>query len=330
MTQFEKMYDTVQGREQIDGIFAVDTHVLVEALRILGPMTVDGRQMSVENDPRCDCPRVIYELEDESTRPVGYIRTDRKAILGNLLQLLMQKALGVSPSQYWGQLFQMLISEINEKHILAYFMDEETQSAAESFNMAGRIMNAEQTAKLLKYEDGNGWDYLHVNNSNMAGAKSNLFTEESVVKDVTVGSDGTVTTKLTVQYENTFAHSDCNLERGGLCLNAPLRNWVRVYAPAGSTFISSKGIISPADGKAVNMETYEDLGKTVFEGFLIINPKSNSTFELSYTSPVKSGDNKYRLLIQKQPGTDGQEFTVRINGKERSTFVLDTDTELVL
>jgi hypothetical protein len=330
MQQFVSMYEYAKGKEKIDGIIAVDTHVLVEALKILGPMTVDGRVMSVETDKRCDCPRVIYELEDEATRPVGYIRSDRKAILGNLLQQLMQKALGVSPSQYWGQLFQMLISEISQKHVLTYFLDPETQKAAESFNMAGRIMVAGETAKLLKYEEGQGWDYLHINNSNMAGAKSNLFTNEEITKDGTIEKDGTLTTRLTVRYNNTFAHSDCNLERGGLCLNAPLRNWVRVYVPKGSTLIESKGLISPLDGKPAKMEVSEDLGKTVFEGFLIVNPMSNSTFEITYSSPLKLSDGAYQALIQKQPGTDGQQYTIKLNGRERKRFVLETDTEVSL
>lgn len=330
MLQFMKMYDTVRGKEKIDGIIAVDTHVLVEALRILGPMTIDGRPMTVDIDKRCNCPRVIYELEDESTRPVGYIRSDRKAILGTLLQRIMQQALGVSPSQYWGQLFQMIITEINQKHVLAYFTDSEMQKAAESFNMAGRIMNSEDSTKLLKYQDGNGWDYLHVNNANMAGAKSNLFTNEEMTKDVKINSDGTITTTLSVKYSNTFPHSDCNLERGGLCLNAPLRNWVRVYVPKGSKLVESKGLISPQTGKSVPMDTYDSLGKTVFEGFLIVNPQSSTTFELTYTSPVKSPDGKYRLLWQKQPGTDGQQITVKLNGRERSKFLLSTDTELTL
>lgn len=329
MQQFLKMYETAAGREKIDGIIAVDTHVLVEVLKILGSETIGGRVFSADIDKRCDCPRAVYELEDYSTRPVNYVRTERKDIIGTLLQQLMQKALGVSPSQYWGKLFQMLLTEVNEKHVLAYFLEPDAQKASESFNMAGRIMTATETATLLAYKEGNGWDYVHLNNSNMAGAKSNMFVSEKVTKDVTVNGD-TLTTKLTVEYKNPYKGSDCGLESGGLCLNAPLRNWVRVYAPAGSTFIESKGVISPADGKAKPMDTYADLGKTVFEGFLIVNPLGTARIELTYTSPVKSSDSKYRLLIQKQPGTDGQEWIIRLNGKDRKKIILDMDFELIL
>lgn len=163
----------------------------------------------------------------------------------------------------------------------------------------------------------------------MAGAKSNMFVSEKVTKDITVSGD-TVTTKLTVDYKNPYKGSDCGLESGGLCLNAPLRNWVRVYAPQGSKLVETKGVISPTDGKSKPMDTFSDLGKTMFEGFLIVNPLGTARIEVTYTSPVKSTDGKYRLLIQKQPGTDGQEWVIRYNGKDRKKFILDTDTEIVL
>jgi hypothetical protein len=292
-------------------------------------MYVYGREFSAETDSRCDCPKAVYELEDYATRPVNYVRTARKDIIGVLMQGLMQKALGVSPSQYWGSLFQMLISEINEKHVLANFHDEEIQNAAESFNMAGRIMIASETATLLKYREGEGWDYLHINNSNMAGAKANMFVNEKVTKDVTVRNDS-VTTKLTIEYKNPYPGSDCGLESGGLCLNAPLRNWLRIYVPSGSSLSESQGTQSPADGKPAPMDSYESLGKTVFEGFLIVSPLGTARVEVTYTSPIGPGDGKYRLLIQKQPGTDQEEYTLKLDGREKSKFVLLTDTEFEL
>lgn len=329
MQKFEELYETTSSRETIDGIWAVDTHVLVEALKILGPTNVYGREFSAETDKRCDCPKAVYELEDYSTRPVGYVREARKDIIGVLLQSVLQKALGVSPSQYWGKLFQMLISEINQKHVLAYMHDPASQKAIESFNLGGRIMTASETATLLKYKEGNGWDYLHVNNSNMAGAKANMFVSQKMTKDVTVSGDGTITTKLALEYKNPYPGSDCGLETGGLCLNAPLRDWVRVYVPLGSKLMDSQGSQSPKDNKPVSLDTYDSLGKTVFEGFLIVNPLGTAKLDLTYVSSVTSEDGKYHLFVQKQPGTDNDEFTLKIGGNIKKKLPLMTDTELV-
>jgi len=330
MEQFEKMYKTIPGVEKFDGIIALDTHVLVEALRILGPLYISGREFSADIDKRCDCPKAVYELEDYSTRPVGYVRTARKDIIGVLMHSMLKQALGVSPSKYWGSLFQMLISEINQKHVLTYFHDAEIQKAAESFNMAGRIMTKDETAALFAYKEGAGWDYLNINNSNMAGAKSNMFVSHKVTKEVTVDGNGTATTKLTIEYKNPYPGSDCGLESGGLCLNAPLRNWLRVYVPLGSKLTEGKGSQSPADSKANEFTTYESLGKMVFEGFLIVNPMGTAKVDLTYTSPVKSDSGKYSLLIQKQPGIDKPEYTIKVSGKPTKKIELLSDTEIQL
>jgi hypothetical protein len=331
MQQFYTMYNTTSGHEKIDGIFALDTHVLVEALKILGPSFLSGREFSAEIDKRCNCAKAIYELEDYSSRPVGYFRTqtERKGIIGDLMRDIMYKALGFSPSKYWSKLFQMMLSEISQKHILAYMLVPAEQQAMENFNLAGRIMSASETASLLKYKEGNGWDYLHINNSNMAGAKSNMFVNEKITKDTTVNSDGTLTTKLTIDYKNPFEGSDCNLEHGGLCLNGILRNWVRIFVPTGSKLVDSKGSVSPKDLKSNTLTTYDSLSKTVFEGFLTVSPLGTAKLELTYTSPVKI-NGSYKLLVQKQPGTDGQGIILKLNGRERINTLLNTDLEYSL
>jgi hypothetical protein len=331
MQQFEAMYNTTSGHEKIDGIIALDTHVLVEALKILGPSNVDGRIFGADIDKRCDCASAIYELEDYSSRPVGYFRTqtERKGIIGDLMRDLMFRALGFSPSKYWGKLFQMMISEIAQKHILAYMDLPVEQQAMESFNMAGRIMTASDSASLLKYKDGDGWDYLHVNNSNMAGAKSNMFVSQKMTKDTTVNSDGTITTNLVIDYKNPYPGSDCNLEHGQLCLNGILRNWVRVYVPVGSKLVDSKGSVSPKDLKSKPMDTYDALGKTVFEGFLTVSPMGSAKLELTYTSPVKVSG-LYKVLIQKQPGTDNVGLGLKLNGHLKKELPLNTDMEFSL
>ncbi|MCX6793792.1 MAG: DUF4012 domain-containing protein [Candidatus Gottesmanbacteria bacterium] len=330
MQRFSDMYANTAGHEHIDGIWTMDTHVLVEILKILGPIRASGRVFSAEIDKRCNCAGAIYELEDYSSRPVNYVRTDRKGEIGELMRAMLQMALGVSPSKYWGNLFQMLITEISDKHIQAYFTDITVQKAAESFNMAGRIATASESASVLKYQEGKGWDYLHINEANMGGAKANMFVTEKITKDTTVNTDGTMTTKLTIDYKNPYPGSDCGLESGGLCLNAQLRNWIRVYVPAGSTLKESRGTQSPKDGKAVPMSTSESLGKTVFEGFVTVNPLGVAQLTATYTSPVKTTDGKYRLLIQRQSGSSDQNIILKLNGREKVNTTLLSDTEFTL
>jgi len=44
-----------------------------------------------------------------------------------------------APKNVWPQLFQTIIKDIDEKHILFYFKEDENQNAAEVFNAAAGL-----------------------------------------------------------------------------------------------------------------------------------------------------------------------------------------------
>lgn len=303
---FDSLYQKSSQKVPYDGIIAMNTNVLVDTLSVLGDTEVRGTVFSSRPEPKCDCPQVIYKLLDEIDRPVNYIKEDRKGILGDLLYALMQKALGFSPSQYWGPLSQEMIKNLQDKDILVYLKDPEEQKAVEQINFGGVIKKTDT-------------DYLHISDANMAGAKSNLFVNHTITSATEIKSDGTVERTLTIEYKNPYRPSDCNLERGGLCLNATLRNWLRVYVPENSSLISFQG-------SEKKVQTYTDLGYTVFEGFLQVKPQGKSSVVVKYTLPFKVKNEKdYELLIQKQPGTKGHSVTITVNGKTRDTFELTED-----
>ena len=307
---FESLYAKSSARQPYDGIIYVDTYVLVDTLKILGDTEVRGTRFSANNDTRCDCPQVIYKLLDEIDRPVQFIKTDRKGILGDLLYALMQKALGFSPSQYWGPLSQELIKDLDEKHIQIYFKDKSAQSSVEKIGYGGRIQPF----------DG---DYLHINDVNFAGAKSNLYVTESVTSKTIINNNGEVNRELTIEYRNPYPSSNCNLEAGQLCINAVLRNWLRVYVPQGAQLTRFTGSL-----KKVN--TYNELGKTVFEGFLQVKPMGRSVVTVTYTLPFKvKNERDYRLFIQKQGGTDANKYTIFV-GNQKIEKNLIKDYHLVL
>ncbi|MBI5122408.1 DUF4012 domain-containing protein [Candidatus Roizmanbacteria bacterium] len=307
MKTFNSLYNKSGQRVDVDGIIALDTDVLVKTIKILDDqVTAGGMTFNTKNDPRCDCPQVIYELENNISRPVNYIKTDRKSLIGELLQNILIKALSSSPKVYWGPLFQTLIAETGQKHVLFDLYDKDAQSGIEALNAAGRIKNF----------DG---DYLHINEANLSGAKVNLFMEETVDNNYET-KDGSILKTVTIHYKNTHEASDCNLERGGLCLNAEYRDWIRVYVPKGSELIESQGAV----GK---LTSSEDLGKTVFEGLMSVRTQGVATLTIKYKLPASLNKSPLPLLIQKQPGTSGFTYNIMVNGHTRETFQLLTDKE---
>lgn len=313
MTQVYDFYNQVPGRADVDGIIAVDTQFLVEVVKILGGVDVYGKKFTAEEDERCNCPNVVYELSDAITRPVGFVRSGRKDILGVLLSAIMQKSLSSSPKIYWGPLFQAGLTGVGEKHILFYLFDENAQKGLEALNAAGRI------------KDYSG-DYLHISDANLAGAKSNMYVRETVTQDIQVETDGSIVKTLVIDYRNPQPASDCNLERGGLCLNGILRNVLRIYTPAGSELLENQGFEK-------GPKTYDELGKTVFEGFMTVKPEGKATVTVKYRVPASSLGSKkgtLPLLIQKQPGTEGYEYIIKVKGKEMEKFNLREDKEITL
>lgn len=308
MDTFTKYYNTIPNAPEVDGIIALDTQVPVRMLKVLGPIGVGGwGNFSAETDKRCNCPQVIYALEQIADRPVaGVIRTDRKAVLGPLMQSILSNAMG-SPRSQWPEFFNIFSESIREKHLLFYFFDAEKQTAVEALNGAGRI----------KDYDG---DYLHINDTNFAGAKSNMFVEQQVETEINVGENST-TKKITITYRNPEPPSNCNLEAGELCLNGVLRNWIRVYVPQGSKLTQSTG-------SEVDVIETTDLNKTVFEGFFTLAPQSVKKITFEYEVPyVPQGD--YRMLIQKQPGTVNPKYTFTL-GKNQTQRILSQDTEVII
>lgn len=318
MDTFNSLYKKASGYVPVDGIVALDTNVLVSTIKILDDeVYADGFKFTSKTDPRCDCPQVIYELErlistpksvDLKVTTLAAVQAQRKDLIGDLLYAIMEKALKSSPKLYWGPLFQDLLTQVEQKHVMFYIDNKDAQSGIEALNAAGRI----------RPYDG---DYLHINQANFGGAKSNLFVQEAVNQNYEVAGDGNITKKITINYKNPHEPSDCNLERGNLCINAVLRDWIRIYVPLGSKLIDSKG-------SEVKMSTYDELGKTVFEGFLTVRPKGSAIFSISYTLPFKVKDGNLPLYIQKQPGTGGNEYTIDVRGTKVNSFPLLTDKEI--
>jgi hypothetical protein len=293
--EFRRMYELLGAGFAFDGIIYIDTQVVEEIITLTGPIDVFGTKYSAEVDERCDCPNVIYELESYA-EIAAKGEQDRKAILGVLMQQILAKVLGADIASL-PQFIETVARLANHKHIMFYIGDQETQSALSKLNWTGEIKD---------YEG----DYLHINDANFAGGKSNLYVTQEVIQEISVKGEG-VRKKITIEYKNDQPFNTW--------LNAINRDYVRFYVPEGSKLVSSKG-------SEVPVTTIEDLGKTVFEAFIQVRPENSRKMEIEYEIPYKpSGE--YKLLIQKQPGAKDFKYKVKINGSQKADFQLDQDKE---
>jgi hypothetical protein len=300
MHDFEYYY-TKSKDPAIDGIIAVDTQFVEGLMEMTGPLTVPGYKQQFSAAPinvnGTSVPQVVYQLEVLAEKS-GLGGDARKSILGDLMQQIIKKILS-DPATRWPSYVAMLQKQGQQKHILLSFHDAQAQSLAEDQNFAGRIV---QTQPLE--------DYLHINDANLAGLKSNFYLTQQTKQEVMIAGDGSVHEKLTIVYANTGKFDGW--------INATARNYTRVYVPAGSTLTKSSG----GDQKVT---TSTDLGKTVFDNFVLVKPLQSRTVTFEYTLPFKVSS--YKELIQKQPGAKNWDYTVIVNGQSQR-IVIDKDTTI--
>jgi hypothetical protein len=300
----------VRGEPQdIDGVIAIDTDVLSSLVKILGPVDVpEFGTFSAEIDKRCDCPQIIYALSEIVDRPTSHIRENRKGIIAPMMQSILHKAYS-SPKEVWPDLFALAREKIEEKHVQMYFFNEDHQKAAEAINVAGRMNPIKE-----------GDDYTAIVDANLGGAKSNLFVTQEVEEKVSAIQDGMINKTVTIKYKNPFPGSNCNLEAGLLCLNAVLKDWVRIYLPKDAEIESTQGF----DEGTVNEEPDEDLPDfKVVQGVFRLAPQSNASLVIKYTVPY-TDTKTYRLELRKQAGTENFKYLIDVDGQQEEV-ILDKD-----
>lgn len=300
--EFEGMYQLLGEGFPFDGIITIDTQVVEELIAITGPIDVFGTTYSANIDKRCNCANVIYELEHYA-EVASQGAQDRKAVLGTLMQQVLARSLG-SGTDKMPDFITTGVALANDKHVMLYMHDGTTEQALSNLNWTGQI----------KSSDG---DYLHINDANFAGGKSNLYVEEKVTYDIKVDSSGNVSNKVTIDYKNPQPFNTW--------LNGILRDYVRIYTPKGSQLVSNKGSDDP-----VNTLQDEELNKTYFEAFVQVRPQNSRTLSFEYTLPNKVQGKSYPLLIQKQPGAKDHHYVVKINGSTKAEFDLTSDKQLNL
>lgn len=303
------------GVDDIDGVIAVDTQMLVNLLEVIGTVGVPGfGKFSTEIISECNCPQVIYELEsfadtegpmvwDPNTGELVYTPPNfdnRKKIIGPLMNSVLSNAMG-QPKEKLPELFEAGFKSLTEKHVLFYLFDANAQKSAEGFNIAGKV------------NDYNG-DYLLVNDANLGGRKSNLYVTQEVSQEYEVKNDGSIEKTVAITYNNPEKHDGW--------LNSVLPNWVRIYVPKGSQLIAFEGVENKED-------PYDELGKSVFAGYFQLRPQGVAKVAVKYRLPFNTKDlkkNGLKLLVQKQPGKDAPLYQIKFAKQEEELF-LNIDKE---
>lgn len=315
METFYQYYQTVPGEpDDLDGIIAVDTQVLTWLLEVIGPVQIAGYgTFSAETDKRCDCPQVVYALSEIITRPTNYIKEDRKGVLGPLMSAILSKTYELDRTKF-PELITVATNSLKARHLQLYFIDNNSQVAAEKIRAAGRLYQLDNNFK--NWQFGQNQDFLAIVNTNLGGAKSNLFIDHDLKISVSAPENNFITNTVEITYRNSAAADNCNLEAGQLCLNATLNDWLRLYLPPGSELIEIQGLEEKE-------QIYDEEGYTVIDGFFKLEPLGLARIRLTYQVPYQDQEN-YNLRLWKQGGIDPVPVLIEVTGGEEE-LLMDQD-----
>ncbi|MFH1173128.1 MAG: DUF4012 domain-containing protein [bacterium] len=277
----EWFYHQEGGSEkQIDGVIAITPTVISSLLEITGPITINGLEFNQDNF----IDLLQYQVE-KGYYQQGISMAERKNIVGELGQAIIQKFFHLSLDE-WLAVAEIIDDNLNEKQILIYDQNGEFWNFVKENNWAGTLKDVAD-------------DYLMVVDANLAALKTDKVIKRQVDYSVLENEQGELIAKASITYRNDGDFS---------WQTTRLRTYTRIYVPLGSQLISSSGALADDRSRQPGQITTEtDLGKTVFGGFISIEPDQTGTLTFEYRLPsalakkVKQG--YYNLTVQKQPGT---------------------------
>lgn len=316
----------------VDGVIAITPDVLEDLLEITGPI-----DLTTEHGLIITADNFRYVVQDNVENKVSGDNQPKK-IIGDLAAAVMAKLpSSLIDQRQVIQLVSKLSKEISTRHILFYFNNQEIQQSWEKTGLSGQLSELED-----------GQDYLQVVNTNIAGGKTDLRIRQTIEQSIELQSDGSVINDVTIVREHTGEKSE------GLY---GVRNvdWLRLYVPEGSQLLLADGFSQPeshffqsSDSSAENLPAiqdgeglasidaasntlvYQELGRTVFANWSMVDPGQTAKLHFRYRLPFNLLDNsragwlakvrarlglsqfsRYQLIIDNQSGQAPTTWRVR-------------------
>ncbi|MFH1366589.1 MAG: DUF4012 domain-containing protein [Patescibacteria group bacterium] len=304
----------------VDGIVSLTPDIIIDLLRITGPITLDKYETVITADNFIEKTQLKVEVEyDKATN-------QPKAIIGDLIPLLLNKVLKTKPGDFL-ELAKVLQKAVSEKNLLIYAKDENLEKELIDLDLGGEIKTAPK-------------DYLMVVNTNIGGGKTDGVIRQEILHEVSFYSDGEIVDTLTIKRTHQGDPNNSVTKIKNM-------DYLRVYVPAGAELLSASGfseidknLLKYPDEKAVedkdlmniekdpvidersNTRITSEFGKTCFANWLNVEVGESKEVVLKYKLPFKLEEaGVYSLYLQKQPGVNDSSFT--------GTLTLPSDFSLI-
>lgn len=274
----------------VDGVIGVNLFVIEKILRSIGSVNLsdfNGEEITADN----------FFLKAQNASETNFFpgSTQKKDFLTAVSRAIIDKV-----QNNKSEVFLLVIPEIKEsldqKHILLYSGDEQSEKIVEQYGWGGRMVEVACAVNKEGLTDTGCYpDYLAVNEANLGVNKANYFVSKSVTVQKNIGSDGQTATLLTLAYQNQGVSE--------VYPTATYTDYLRVFVPLGSRLTSATLNGVPLAPSEIDTENY-GTDKISF-GFLIkIAAGNKGVINIAYLlpRPVNSDTGSYQFLYQKQGG----------------------------
>lgn len=296
--------------EQVDGVLALDTWFVKLLLSALGPVPVPQYDMTITADNVMEQAVALWEAPPNAPsigstgEAFGQWLSHRKDF-GSVFMQAMEVRVKSLDRQDIGRLAFAIQDAVEGKHLQIWILDnDQAQADLERAGMSGALRASEG-------------DYLMIVDANVGWNKADANIERSIAYDVTLTPEGARAT-LRLTYRHLGPVSD------GRCVHRATYgesyqemteqcywNYVRVLCPAGSRLVSAEGSEEPVTAGS-------EEGKSKFATLLVVPPGEQRVLRLTYDLPAEalpltSDGGAYRLLVQKQAGTQAPALQISVS-----------------
>jgi len=272
------------GGPTSEGVIAINVSVLESLLRLTGPIAMEEYGITL------DAGNVRHELQMQVEHKYDRIENQPKKIIADLAPLVLSRVLEVVKERPL-DVVSTFSDSLTKKEMQVYLRDEDMQKRVTDFGWAGE----------MRATDG---DYFALVHTNIAGQKTDQVISNAIEHDVTIlpNGTGTVTVRLARTHHGV---------KGDAFTGVRNVDYMRVYAPFGSTLIEASGFTPPSPtlfdissptampdvdvaaaerglrtDEASGTTTSVELGKTVFGNWIMTDPGQQSIVTLTYQLPA--------------------------------------------
>lgn len=294
--ELTRLYHITNPNQPIDGVIALNFHVLESLLDTLGPVDVEGKQLNKDN------------LFEELTNSVNNVDrhnleslAQRKSILKPFSDAIIKKIL-LNPFKM-RKISDVITYSLATKDLQLFFNNANLQNLARKNRWAGEWPAQAVTPNDSTTQTKITSDFLAVIETNLGGMKSDRYITRHITYDVKF-SEAALQKNEAPQAEVKLELTHFGIEN--IPLSGPYTGYFRFYNNPNQAK-SSFAVTAPSAVSAAGGDTRP------LDEIIRLNPGESQAVTKNYAlSKDLLSNNQYSLYIPKQAGTNGDIYTIII------------------